>query len=84
MDIDLLELLVTRVHEFMRCFGRDDDNLPGFPNQDSRTDRKSCLAFLNDENLQVRMLVQPYASVGGMSTQMKEMSVAGNRSPSNA
>jgi len=58
VNIDLFELAVAFVHEFMRHFCRDDDDLPGMGFQGLGSHRKSGNTFLYDENLFVGMFVQ--------------------------
>src|SRR5918995_704903 len=64
MDIDLLELFVTPIHELMWYFGRNDNDLTGMRVQCGRTDRKGRYAFLYDKDLFVGMLVQSYRTTG--------------------
>ena len=64
MDVNLPESLVTAVHEFVPRIGRDDDDLSGMRLKYSRTYRKGSHTLLDDENLLVRMLMQPYATPG--------------------
>src|SRR5215216_2951134 len=46
----------------MRRIGWDNDNLPGVCFKRGRANGKGTHTFLNDENLFVGMLVQPYAA----------------------
>ena len=64
MDIDLLELFVTQIHELMRNIGRDDNDLPAMCIQRGRTDCKGRHTFLYDKDLFVGMLVQSYRATG--------------------
>jgi len=64
VNIDLFELAVAFVHEFMRHFCRDDDHLPGMGFQGFGSHCKSGNAFLYDENFFVGMFVQADNATG--------------------
>src|SRR6266508_228569 len=64
MDINLLQLFITQIHELMRHIGCDNDNLPGVCLKGGKANGERTHTFLYDENLFVGMLVQPYVASG--------------------
>lgn len=76
MNVNLLQLSITHVHELVRCVCGDDDDLACVRFERSGVYREGSDTFLYDENLLVGMLMQPYRAPGGISTQIKETSIS--------
>src|SRR5262245_45161010 len=64
MDVNLPQLSITCIHEFVRQICGDHDDLPGVRLQCGRAYREGRSAFLDDEDLLVGMPMQPNMAPG--------------------
>jgi len=76
VDVNLPQLSITRIHELVGNIRGDNDDLSCVRFKRGGADCEGRHAFLDDENLLVGMLMQPYGTPGGMSTQINETSVS--------